>query len=167
MDLLAAVKVRDDLHPPQSVVTPGADLDRMAIPGAAREERGMPTEETILGERLVELLRGVEYECGDRLRPAIEFARTGVRHAESTRERRADSLPIQHLPFDLAGRQGLVGQRAQRGLARHVEAERRHLPSKPALAMTQCAKASSEARRPPSGSSANRGDRRCKAIFSA
>jgi hypothetical protein len=102
-----------------------------APPGG--EQRRVPAEEALHGQRLVVVLRRVQHHLHDAFDVTVCRSQPADIHPEPTRDRRADLIGVQLLAFDFAALQHVFGERAENGLLSDPEAERLHLADKAPL----------------------------------
>src|SRR5688572_13092691 len=83
MDALAAERPRNDLHWPGLVIAPDADSDSVHATAPGREQRRVPAEEPLFGERLFVVLGGVEHHFYDAFDIALRRCEGADIHAEA------------------------------------------------------------------------------------
>ncbi|MNV60822.1 hypothetical protein D3C71_1532990 [compost metagenome] len=103
MDVLTPDRPRHDLHGVALAHAPSADGDAAHAAAAGREERCVPGEQPVCGQRDSKVLRGVEHHFDDALDVAIRFDQPDNIHAQAAGDGGTHLLSIQHLALNLAG----------------------------------------------------------------
>src|SRR5690606_37296232 len=103
VDALAAHPTGDDLHRAAGVVAPLADADSMDAAATAGEQRSMPAEQAIPGQRRGEVTGRVEGHLDDAFDVTIGGRQGADVDAESPGDRRSHLRGLEDLALDLAG----------------------------------------------------------------
>ena len=98
-----------------------------------REQRRVPAEQPLLGQRLGVVLRGVEHHLDDALNVAVRRRQRADIHAETPGDGGAHLIPVEDFALDLAGLEHVLGQGLEHGLRAKAKSERFHAPDQPPL----------------------------------
>lgn len=134
---LGAERPRHHLHRSAGIVAPGPGAGPGEAAATGREQRRVPAEQPLVGQRRVEVPRGVEHHLDDALDVAIDRRECGCLHAEPAGERGSHLPGVQALALDLAGLHHVLGEGAQHRLGAKLEAEAAHAAQQNALAMPE------------------------------
>lgn len=131
--LLFAEGTRYHLHWPGRIVPPRTDDDLPHAAAPRGEQRRVPTEEPIGGERRGEILSGIEHHLDGALHVPVRRLGAACIQAQASGERGSDLLGNEVLAFDLAGLEHIERQGFERGLLSQREAQPLHPAQQSAL----------------------------------
>lgn len=134
---LAAHWARHHLHRPACIVAPVADADLLHAAASAGEQRCMPAEQALLGDRLGVVARRVESHLDHAVDVTTRRSQSADVDAEPTRHRRANLRDIELLTFDRGGPSDVAGDRVERRLLAQGEPERLAAAEQHALLVAQ------------------------------
>ena len=89
-----------DLHLARFLGAPLADGDLIHATASGGEQRGMPGEETVLGQWLVELAGGIKHHFDDAFHVAAGPREAGYVEAKPSSDRRPNLIGVQSLSLD-------------------------------------------------------------------
>ena len=116
VDLAPPHRAGDDLHRPGGIVAPLAhgELVHARIPG--REQRRVPAEQALGGQRGGGVGRGVEHHLDHAFDVPIDRSYCADVHAQTPGDGRAHGFDVQHFAFDFAGLDYVLGQGGETSL---------------------------------------------------
>ena len=137
MDPFPSQSPRDHLHGSQGIVAPLGDTDPVEAAAPRGEERAMPTEQPLLRQGLLAMLKRVQDEVDHPFHVPPEGDRGGDLDAQPVGDRGTHLLVVQNFTFDLGRLDHVLGQILQRRLRERGESKRIQPAQKPPLKVAQ------------------------------